>query len=259
MALKALMAALIALAMIGVGFAAADAGLGTDDTDDMKKGHGMNMDKAIDAYFAFGMLDLDGDGIANCEDIDDDGDGINDTLDEGPHDHDNDGIVDFEDDDDDNDGILDVDDDYYVGNDTLPERPEKPEGEDERPERDNESKPEKGEECPECGRGGGKGKGGPKGKFDLRRVMHKIDFNDLDSDGIANAEDVDDDGDGINDTLDEYPHDHDNDDIPDYRDDDDDNDGILDEDDDEYVGNTPKPKERREKGDRDGRRPKPQE
>ncbi len=47
---------------------------------------------------------------------------------------------------------------------------------------------------------------------------------DLDGDGIPNCEDVDDDGDGINDTADEYPHDHDNDGIPDRRDDD-------------YVGN----------------------
>ena len=67
---------------------------------------------------------------------------------------------------------------------------------------------------------------------------------DLDNDGIADCEDPDDDGDGINDTQDEYPHDHDNDEIPDWKDADDDNDGINDTEDDEYVGNCSKPMRR---------------
>ncbi len=62
-------------------------------------------------------FDLDGDGVPNCEDPDDDADGILDVDDEFPVDHDNDGLRDVQDDDDDNNGILDVDEvDGYVGN-----------------------------------------------------------------------------------------------------------------------------------------------
>jgi len=155
--------------------------------------------------------DLDNDSIPNCEDFDDDGDGINDTEDEYPRDHDNDGIPDVRDDDDDNDGIPDSEDDYYVGN---------------------------------CS--GGEGPGQQRLGEMMRERLHIFMNNDLDNDGIANCEDPDDDGDGINDTEDEYPHDHDNDGIPDGRDDDDDNDGIPDDEDDDYVGNTPEMKDRRE-------------
>ena len=72
-----------------------------------------------------------------------------------------------------------------------------------------------------------------------REMLRTMMMNDLDSDGIPNCEDPDDDGDGINDSEDEYPHDHDNDGIPDGRDEDDDNDGIPDSEDDDYVGNPP--------------------
>ena len=155
--------------------------------------------------------DLDNDSIPNCEDLDDDGDGINDTEDEFPHDHDNDGIPDHKDEDDDNDGIPDSEDEYYVGN------------------------------CPE---GEGPGPHGPRER--MKERMKLFMNGDLDNDGIANCEDPDDDGDGINDTQDEFPHDHDNDGIPDGRDDDDDNDGIPDSEDDDYVGNTPEFKDRKE-------------
>lgn len=64
---------------------------------------------------------------------------------------------------------------------------------------------------------------------------------DLDNDGIANMEDADDDADGINDTTDEYPHDHDNDGIPDCKDDDDNDDKIHDNEDEDYVGNCSRP------------------
>ena len=85
----------------------------------MGRGHGMN---GMPGFAA--EADLDGDGIPNCEDPDDDADGINDTVDQYPHDHDNDGIPDHRDDDDDNDGISDAEDDYYVGN--TPERRGRP-------------------------------------------------------------------------------------------------------------------------------------
>ena len=154
------------------------------------------------------IVDLDSDGIPNCEDPDDDGDDIKDTEDEFPHDHDNDGISDFKDDDDDNDGILDTEDDDYVGNcEGLKEKRQR-----------HKDKIEKRREK-------------------IRELKKKLD---LDSDGIPDCEDPDDDGDGISDTEDEFPHDHDNDGIPDFKDDDDDNDGILDTEDDDYVGNCKK-------------------
>lgn len=128
-----------------------------------------------------------------------------DTDDEFPHDHDNDGIPDFKDDDDDNDGILDTEDDDYVGN---------CEGLKEKRQRQKEKIQKRREK--------------------IRELKKKLD---LDSDGIPDCEDPDDDGDDIIDTEDEYPRDHDNDGIPDFKDDDDDNDGIPDDDDDSYVGN----------------------
>ena len=79
-------------------------GFGGKGNGEFERGHGMHGPRE--------MGDLDNDSIPNCEDLDDDGDGINDTEDEYPHDHDNDGIPDFDDDDDDNDGIHDTDEDY---------------------------------------------------------------------------------------------------------------------------------------------------
>jgi hypothetical protein len=80
-----------------------------------------------------------------------------------------------------------------------------------------------------------------------RQMFQTFMMNDLDSDEIPNCEDPDDDGDGINDSEDEFPHDHDNDGIPDGRDDDDDNDGIPDSEDDDYVGNPPERPQRMER------------
>jgi hypothetical protein len=78
-----------------------------------------------------------------------------------------------------------------------------------------------------------------------REMQRAMMLNDLDGDGTPNCEDPDDDGDGINDSEDEFPHDHDNDGIPDGRDNDDDNDGIPDNEDDDYVGNCPEIKRER--------------
>ena len=55
--------------------------------------------------------------------------------------------------------------------------------------------------------------------------------NDTDNDGVANQLDLDDDGDGIPDSIDDYPLDTDNDRINNQEDLDDDSDGILDTDD----------------------------
>ncbi len=95
---------------------------------------------------------------------------------------------------------------------------------------------------------------GGLGKQMHEERLERFQTADLDSDGIPDCEDPDDDGDGINDSVDDYPHDHDNDGIPDHRDDDDDDDGILDSEDDEYVGNTSKREGPRHRP-RDGMRP----
>jgi hypothetical protein len=107
---------LVGLCMVAVAMAedteegTSDGLQATDEQNTMEKEHHRQM------FQTFMMNDLDGDGIPNCEDPDDDGDGINDSEDEYPHDHDNDGIPDGRDDDDDNDGIPDSEDDDYVGN-----------------------------------------------------------------------------------------------------------------------------------------------
>ncbi len=125
-------------------------------------------------------MDLDNDSIANCEDPDDDADGINDTIDEYPHDHDNDGIPDCIDDDDDNDGIPDSEDDEYVGNCTKPQRIFSDLDSDgiadcEDPDDDADGINDTKDEYP----------------------------HDHDNDGIPDFKDYDDDNDGINDTEDD--------------------------------------------------------
>jgi hypothetical protein len=212
----AILAMVLALAMVCVVYAMAALGeeSGEPISDaNLEAGEEPTMEGMMQTFM---LNDLDGDGIPNCEDPDDDADGITDSEDEYPHDHDNDGIPDGKDEDDDNDGILDSEDDDYVGN--PPEFPER-------------KKPMKRH----------------RERMESRPPMGD---NDLDGDGINDSEDPDDDGDGIEDSEDEYPHDHDNDGIPDGRDDDDDNDGIPDSEDDDYVGNPPERPPRSERKDR---------
>jgi hypothetical protein len=125
-------------------------------------------------------MDLDNDGIANCEDPDDDADGLNDTLDEYPQDHDNDGIPDRMDDDDDNDGIPDSEDDYYVGNNSKPQRIFS----------DLDS-----DGIADCEDADDDGDG-------LNDTKDEYP-HDHDNDGIPDEKDIDDDNDGINDTEDD--------------------------------------------------------
>ena len=62
-------------------------------------------------------------------------------------------------------------------------------------------------------------------------------YDDPDGDGLPNQYDLDDDGDGIPDTVDEqYQDDEDGDGVPDSDDTDNDNDGVSDEDEDENTG-----------------------
>lgn len=141
----------------------------------------MIMAMAIIGGLGFGAtMDLDNDGIANCEDPDDDADGINDTKDEYPQDHDNDGIPDRKDDDDDNDGIPDVDDDEYVGNCSKPKRIF------------NDLDSDGIADCED-----------PDDDADgLNDTLDEYP-HDHDNDGIPDHKDNDDDNDGINDTADD--------------------------------------------------------
>ena len=172
--------------------------------------------------------------------IDTDGDGIPDYLDE---DDDNDGIPDIEDDDDDGDGILDFLEDINVS--------KSDDGSWDIPDTDNTKTFEAAKEKDTDGDG----------------IPDSIDDDD-DNDGIPDYLDDDDDGDGILDFLEEdyvaheeseketvaeepseptekdsdgdgipdsIDEDDDNDGIPDYLDDDDDGDGILDFLEEDYV------------------------
>ena len=110
-----------------LGVASANMALDSDKEGSSELGrtdrhNGMSEERNMDMRMAWAEGDLDGDGINNSEDPDDDSDGIIDTEDEYPRDHDNDGIPDHKDIDDDNDGIVDTEDDEYVGNCPKPPR-----------------------------------------------------------------------------------------------------------------------------------------
>lgn len=132
--------------------------------------------------FGASTMDLDNDGIANCEDPDDDSDGLNDTSDEYPHDHDNDGIPDCKDDDD-NDGINDTEDDTYVGNCSKPKR------------RMREPRDLDSDGIADCEDPDDDGDGINDTKDEYP--------HDHDNDNIPDCKDYDDDNDGINDTEDD--------------------------------------------------------
>ena len=140
--------------------------------------------------------DLDGDGLINSVDTDDDGDGYIDTMDAFPmnsdewFDTDSDGIGNNADTDDDNDGVSDANDDFPI---------------------------DSGEQYDADGDGFG----------------HNAD-NDDDGDGIEDSLDSDRDGDGEPNTSDAFPdnynewYDTDGDTIGNNEDTDDDGDGVLD-------------------------------
>ena len=248
-----------------------DDGDGTSDVDEVAAGSDPldalstpevcdGVDNDLNDGVDEGFTDTDNDGIADCVDTDDDGDGVtdvdevaagadplnalstpevcdgvdndlNDGVDEGFTDTDNDGIADCVDTDDDGDGTSDVDK-VAAGSDPLNalSTPEVCDGVDN----------------------------------DLNDGVDE-GFTDTDNDGIADCVDTDDDGDGVsdvdevaagsdplnasstpevcdgvdndlNDGVDEGFTDTDNDGIADCVDTDDDNDGILDEIDGEFDG-----------------------
>ncbi len=190
--------------------------------------------------------DIDGDGILNFLDSDDDGDGVDDVddffpLDSGESfDADGDGIGDNLDPDDDGDGIDDVDD----------EDPFDPDVGDEDPGTGNDG--DDGDEGDDGNGGGSTGDDddvvviGPGDDEDDeeddeedREEEEDVEPSgiDTDGDGIDDVFDDDDDNDGIDDDADLFPldatesSDNDGDGIGDNADTDDDNDGVADVDD----------------------------
>lgn len=152
------------------------------------------------------VSDSDGDGLPDALDDDADGDGIPNKLDLYPYDTDNDGLNNFLDPDDDQDGVSDGTE-IALGTDPLNR------------DTNGDGVPDRGISLDTDGDG----------------LIDGIDpdpinplRNDLDGDGIPDNEDLDMDGDGIENRLDRFPCDYDNDGSNDYLNPDDDNDGISD-------------------------------
>ncbi|WP_426358659.1 DUF4347 domain-containing protein [Pseudocolwellia sp. HL-MZ19] len=167
------------------------------------------------------LEDLDGDGIPDINDPDDDNDGISDAVEGTTLDSDEDGIPNFRDTDSDGDGISDEDEGVIdTDNDELANYID--------PDSDNDGISDEIEGTVDT---------------DNDNTANYLDSDsdgdgisdadegvgDPDSDNIANYLDTDSDGDGISDE-DEGALDADEDNIPDYRDTDSDGDGISDED-----------------------------
>ena len=113
--------------------------------------------------------DLDRDGIGDNSDLDIDGDGIENFIDDYPFDTDNDGLNNFVDADDDNDGVNDIDDDFPL---------------------------DENEQLDSDGDGYADG-------IDMF-VNDATEWVDSDMDGIGDNADTDDDNDGYLDTEDEF-------------------------------------------------------
>jgi len=173
------------------------------------------------------IVDLDGDGIANAVDTDDDGDGITDLSDAFPLDStetidtDLDGVGNNADLDDDDDGVSDLNENVN-GTDPL----------------NNDSDSDGLDDGTEAVNGTNPLAADTDGDgVEDRLDQFPLDVNetlDTDADGLGNNADKDDDGDGVNDDSDAFPldssetNDTDSDGIGNNADSDDDGDGISD-------------------------------
>lgn len=183
-------------------------GDGVNDIFELKDSDGDGLFDSADPYILLSSRtsDLDGDGIPDFWDLDDDGDLILDKVDINPYDTDGDGLNHAVDLDDDNDGVSDEQE--KLQNSLL-------------------LNPDSNGD-------------GVKDVFssidsDLDGIIDVLDTvfkfgvsDDLDQDGISDKDDLDIDGDGIENIKDLYPYDYDNDGLNDMVDLDDDNDGLRD-------------------------------
>ncbi|HSG63248.1 MAG TPA: thrombospondin type 3 repeat-containing protein, partial [Pseudomonadales bacterium] len=200
-----------------------------------------------------GVLDTDGDGVANASDDDDDGDGVTDSDDAFPLnstesvDTDSDGIGNNADEDDDGDGVKDALDAFPLNKAEFQDTDGDGVGNNEDTDDDGDGIPDDQDAFPLDGEanldtdGDGIANNNDDdddsdGIVDALDAfpLDKDEFIDTDSDGIGNNTDTDDDGDGVNDDIDAFPLnkqeslDTDEDGIGNSADDDDDNDGIID-------------------------------
>jgi hypothetical protein len=186
------------------------------------------------------LVDTDGDGIGDCQDVDDDGDGIH-TAYEGTGDTDGDGVPDYRDGDDDGDGesTLDeispnVSDDDGDG---IPEHLDAGEEDGPAADPDNDGLTNAQEDC--LGSDPDSSDTDGDGVYDEDEVDLPCTARDTDGDGLPDFNDADDDGDGIPTSVEydtgSYPRDVENswndvdeDGVPNYRDLDSDGDGKSD-------------------------------
>ena len=211
------------------------------------------------------IVDTDGDGIPNEEDLDDDNDGVNDEDDRFPknpaeyRDTDGDGVGDQLDQDDDNDGVVDQRDvfplnpDEYVDSDgdgvgdhadTDDDNDGIPDTEDDSPRDTYVEQDFDRDGLPDSTDDDDDNDGVPDAEDAF--PYNPREYQDSDLDGIGDHLDLNDDNDGVNDDRDAFPldptesHDHDGDGVGDNADLDDDNDGIPDVDDqDPFTSSTP--------------------
>jgi hypothetical protein len=164
------------------------------------------------------MRDSDGDNQGDKADLDDDNDGLADTLDAYPldakeqKDSDNDGTGDNLDTDDDNDGIADSADRFPLSNLEVADADGDGLGNNADPDDDNDGVADAQDALP----------------------FNPKETSDIDKDGIGDKEDLDNDNDGVADSADKFPldgkesKDADGDGVGDIADTDDDNDGAPD-------------------------------
>lgn len=169
-------------------------------------------------YLIFPAIDFDNDGLSNEQDLDDDNDGVPDSLDRFPfdanesQDADNDGIGNNGDTDDDNDGTPDDNDDFPFDSSESRDSDNDGLGNNTDTDDDNDGVLDSADAFP----------------------VDPTETLDTDADGIGNNEDTDDDNDSVQDAFDAFPlnsrenQDSDGDGIGNNQDNDDDNDGVLD-------------------------------
>ncbi|MDT0596314.1 thrombospondin type 3 repeat-containing protein [Glaciecola petra] len=204
-------------------------------------------------FLIFPAVDFDNDGLTNEQDLDDDNDGVPDSIDSFPfdpnesEDADGDGVGNNGDTDDDNDGTPDENDDFPFDSSESRDTDNDGLGNNADTDDDNDGvvdsadafpvNPDETIDTDADGIGNNEDtdddNDGAQDEFDAF-PLNSRESVDTDGDGVGNNQDADDDNDGIIDVFDDFPRDpsesvdSDNDGIGNNTDTDDDNDGIPD-------------------------------